>query len=158
MADSDQDIFKRPPGQLARLVAAVEGKDGQWLKVELGSILRHQLAARAWPANENVNQLDAPIRSFKELFLHLQPPLELLKQTKDFAKAQREHPNSFLPKEVATVLYYASIVAARLRLGERITSLTDAELRQGVEWSLELPWLVESMQPLFTEGLSVLRG
>lgn len=158
--DAPNDIFTKPPSQFARLIAATNGSEGGWLPVEFDAVLRHQLDAPLRTAGRQPPESAtsaADIRTFRELFQHPQPPLGLLKQTKDFAKAHREHTNSPLPHDVATVLYYASIVAARVRLGERITSLDDAALRQGIAWGVALPWLDEGLRALFDEGLRVLQ-
>ncbi len=58
------------------------------------------------------------LKSFLDLFHHPVPPMELLTLTKDFAKANMDHPDSSLPNEVAAALYYTSIAAALVRLDE----------------------------------------
>ena len=63
-------------------------------------------------------------------------------------------PDGAFPPEVGTLLYYAAIVAARLRHGRRITGMTDEDLRNGIEWAMQLPWLDEATRDLFREGLS----
>lgn len=97
-------------------------------------------------------------RTFGCLFADSKPPLELLCQVKDFAKINREHPDSALPKEIATMLDYASIVAALLRHGQRITSLDNSALGEGMTWAEEQPWLDEMTRALFEEGRAVLMG
>ena len=162
-----ENIFHTPAPRLAQLVALSETEDrkGPWLSVELGAVLRHQLnapirsqAAVSAETKPGESSQPAPIRTLRELFHDPLPSLDLLKQTKDFAKANCEHPASPLPKGVATVLYYASIVAALLRHGQRITSLDDSSLRKGIEWVLAQPWLDASMRSLFEDGLRVLGG
>lgn len=53
--------------------------------------------------------------SFGDLLSHPNPPEELLKATKDFAKTCRLGPHKTLPPEIASALYYASIAAALVR-------------------------------------------
>ena len=91
------------------------------------------------------------LKSFGDLLRHSHPPLELLKLTKEWAKANRESSASSLPPEVASVLYYACIVAALTRLGKRITSLNDSQLRGGLAWVTKQPWIGEDLQSLFAQ-------
>lgn len=63
------------------------------------------------------------------------PAVELLDAIKQFAQQvcdQSEHPLHGAP---ARILYYAAISAALKRCRERITSLSDNELRIGIEWA-----------------------
>jgi hypothetical protein len=137
----------------------------------LESILKHQLAA---PVEFDLQTLDsgsqrllraaaacdgeqATIRTFADLFHHASPPLQLLRLAKEFAKAHLNHPDSPLPKEISSILYYASISVALHRLGKRITWLTEDQLRQGVENALAQPWLDDRLRALFSSVLHRLR-
>jgi hypothetical protein len=64
-------------------------------------------------------------------------------------------PDGDLPREVAGVLYFAAILATRLRLGERISEIPDERLRQAARWALQMPWLDEGLAGLFREGLAL---
>ena len=96
------------------------------------------------------------LKSFGDLLAHPHPPVELLKVTKDFAKACRLSPRGALPKEIATVLYFASIAAAMVRCRRRITGLSDADLADGLRWTLARPWLDAPTRSLIEEGLALL--
>ncbi len=98
------------------------------------------------------------IRSIADLLSHPNPPVELLELTKDYAKASREHPESALPPEVATVLYFACIAAAFLRCGRRITELADEPIKRGMEWGTSIPWLDDGTRALFVEALRFLKA
>jgi len=139
-----------------------------WLESDLAAICRHQLAA---PVQVDLSAVDPSIapklatvcgarglllRSFGDLLTHRNPPLELLDITRRFAKTLRVHPQSPLPPQVAAVLYYASIVAARVRCQKRITTLDDAELRVGLSTCLSYVWLEDPMRSLLNEGLAAL--
>lgn len=78
-----------------------------------------------------------PIRSFRDLFQHPKPPIELLDLTRRFAKACRSQGDSPLPAEIATILYLSSIAAALARCGQRITTLDDHAVCNGFDWALE---------------------
>ena len=82
-----------------------------------------------------------------------QPPLELLELVKDFAKANADHPENGLPKEIAAVLYYGCIAAALVRLKARISKLSDAELRRGLGWAVEQPWVDEETRQLLARAV-----
>jgi hypothetical protein len=129
-------------------------------------ILKHQLEApladelsspicgpegRATPL---VN-LDPSLKTFADLLYHADPPLDLLKRTKEFAKSCRAYPE-LLPPVVSTVIYYAAIAVARLRHHVMITELDDARLKNGLQWSIDQPWVDEKLRGLFREGITSL--
>ena len=161
---SSIDLNKTETGRLAALMVADAEGGRPWHPEELGAILRHQLAA---PLDEDLGRIVAaagrsdrktgpdPV-SFADLLQHPDPPPELLEAAKRFAKAQRGRGDAGLPEEVAAVLYHASIVAARLRLGLRISDLGDAALREGLRWALGLPWLDEPTRALLQDGVALL--
>jgi hypothetical protein len=134
-----------------------------WQPEELGAILVHQCeASLARDLEPFVSDLAArladaaaedgpPLRTFGDLLAHPRPPLELLDAVKQFARHCRTHPDGPLPEEIATVLYLAAIVAARVRLGERITSMDDAALRSALDWALGQPWLDPATRTLLDE-------
>lgn len=94
--------------------------------------------------------------TFGRLFAHPQPPLVLLQQVKDFAKAHRDSPQSYYPRPLATLLYYASIAAALVRCGERITAMNDDQLREAFAWGLAQPWNREPLVSLLREAAAAL--
>ena len=94
------------------------------------------------------------IRTFRDLFTHPAPPVHLLQLTKNFAKSHLKHPESPLPPEIATVLYYSSIITAWVRLNRRISELTAADLKRGLDQVLAEPWLDQDMRQLLAEGLA----
>jgi hypothetical protein len=136
-----------------------------WRPEELGAILRHQMSAAVLFDISSLKPSVAPklkalseaegllVRSFNDLLQHPNPPIELLQLTKEFAKANRDHPESPLPQEIASVLYFGSIAAALVRCGERITRLDDAPLRKGMQWVIDQPWVDTAMRSLAEAGL-----
>jgi hypothetical protein len=137
---------------------------GRWRADELGEILKHQLEAPlVFDLGTSDGQVtdDPPaptdpeasrVSSFGDLFLHPRPPLQLLRLTKRFAKTSDRRKANPLPEEVATVLYYAAIVAALVRHGQRISRVSDSTLREGVEWVLEQGWVTAPLRGLFEEA------
>jgi len=98
------------------------------------------------------------LKSFADLFHHPSPPLELLELIKDFAKANLDHPESGLPDEIATTLYYTSIATALVRLDARITQLPDADLQRGLRWAMEQGWLDAATKELLARALEKISG
>ncbi len=92
------------------------------------------------------------LKSFSDLFHHPSPPLELLRLTKDFAKANLDHSESGLPSEIVSVLYYTSIAVALVRLDTRISQLKDADLRRGLLWARDQAWVDEKTKALLIEA------
>jgi hypothetical protein len=98
------------------------------------------------------------LKSFADLFHHSAPPVELLELVKSFAKANLDHPESALPGEIASALYYLSIAAALVRLDQRITRLSDADLARGLQWAGEQVWLDDATKELLAKALQKLDG
>ena len=156
MLDSD-------PKQLASLIGDDDIGERIWRPDQLAAILRHQLttplhvdlagvsgAAGQFKAAAEARGL--VLKSFGDLLQHRQPPVALLKLVKDFAKACRLSPDSTIPREISSVIYFASIIAAMTRCSRRITRLDNAAILKAVRWALEQPWLEEITRGLFLEG------
>jgi len=138
-----------------------------WKTEELGSILKHQLGA---PLRLALGQLSGEVahelgkydsrkhepQNLAELLYDTQPPLELLVLTKRFAKRCNGDPDAPLPREIAMLLYYAAIVAAKLRHGQKLSALQNETLKKGLEWGKGQNWVDERMKALFAEGLQKL--
>jgi hypothetical protein len=159
MSDAQLDLLT--PARLAGLLD-VDGSGG-WTAVDAAAALRHQLAIPLLPELaevpgveiERIRERAAPGATFLELLASCVPDLELLKAVKMWARHVRgvsEHPLGGAP---ATVLYYAAIAAARVRLNERISSLTDAEVHAGVAWALATTG-VSPLAPLFEAALAAI--
>jgi hypothetical protein len=170
MAESESAaaVFRSRVKSLADLMAAGTGTDAArlWRPEELAAIFRHQMGA---PVLVDLGGFDPGtavkltvlseaqgllLKSFSDLFRHPAPPLELLEVTKEFAKANMDHPESSLPREIAAALYYASIASALVRLDARISQLKDADLRRGLTWAAEQPWISEEARELFHQALA----
>jgi hypothetical protein len=150
-----------PASALASMLDRASFPAHVWSNDELAAVLQHQLAApvsvdlgtlRGMPPDRVLRLADGavpPIRTFSDLLRHPAPPLDLLESTKRFAKLARDSPQSALPMEVAAVLYFGSIAAARNRCGKNISNLPDPQLRQGVQWVMAQPWLDHEIRALF---------
>jgi hypothetical protein len=162
MPDSKTSLTDRGRS-LAKLLSEQALPQRVWTEDEIGAVLAHQWGA---PLRVSLEGLDPPqraavkviaeaeqllLRSFGDLLAHRNPPLELLQITKDFAKAIGTHPGSPLPPDAARVLYLAAIAVARARCGQRISTMSDAELIDGITWTLARPWLPRAVAHLFAE-------
>jgi hypothetical protein len=160
------DLHHSNSRQLAAVLSLATDEDIAWPADDLGAVLRHQLSA---PLEIDAGNMDEAavlrlvagrrgllVRSYGELLLHQRPPLPLLRAVKSFAKRCRLARRGALPREVATVLYFAAIVAALSRCGQRISSLSTSALREGVAWVLAQPWVQDPLRGLFEAGRDML--
>ncbi|HUC85091.1 MAG TPA: hypothetical protein VL970_07860 [Candidatus Acidoferrales bacterium] len=167
MSDSDPSasVFKSRANELSALLAVGEERSRLWRPDELAAIFKHQIsapllvdlggfdprtAARLKMVSEAQGLL---LKSFSDLIHHSSPPLELLELVKDFAKANVDHPESGLPGEVASALYYLSIASALVHLNARISTLPDPDLERGFSWTRAQGWLDEKTNQLLTQAM-----
>jgi hypothetical protein len=168
--DSSSALIKSRATRLAALMASGDEHRHLWRPDELAAMFRHQLSAPilvdlgsfdARTANRLRTVTDAQgllLKSFADLFHHPSPAKELLETVKEFAKANMDHPESGLPAEIASALYYTSIAAALVHLNERISRLSDADLQSGFRWAQQQTWLDEATRGLLREASAKISG
>ncbi len=135
-----------------------------WSGEELGAILRHQLAVPLEFGHPQEAETSGPasglprpaIGTFGELLADPSPALDLLEKAKAFARQYMDVEGGELPRPVATVIYFASICAALLRHGKRISSLDDAAIRSGTKWALRQEWVEFPVVQVLHAGLRAL--
>lgn len=145
--------------------------DSVWNATDLHAILCHQLdadvefdlthfggVAKETLTSVRASSADNRSCTFGQMLTSGEPPLEVLDMIRRFAKRARTQESAGIPKEIATVLYYAAIAAARLRHGASLSKLDDEALRGGLTWGLEQAWLTEPLRDLFTEALQAQRS
>jgi len=167
-SDSSAAVLKGRAHKLAALLATGEEHGRLWRAEELAAMFRHQLSA---PVMVDLGGFDAHaaarlramadaqgllLKSFGDLFHHPAPARDLLMLVKDFAKANLDHPESGLPDEIARALYFTSIAAALVRLDERISKLSDADLAAGLRWAETQEWLDDRTRALLAQAASKL--
>ena len=171
MSEHDSSsAIKSHAKELAELMASGWENARLWRPEELAAIFRHQMSA---PMLVDLGSFDAAtaarlkalsdahnllLKSFTDLFHHAAPPLELLQLVKNFAKANIDQPDSGLPGEVASALYYSSIASALVHLNTRISQLPDSDLRRGFRWLEDQAWLDEKTKALLAEAMKKLSG
>lgn len=141
-----------------------------WQPKELAPMAAHQLNTAlkldlcgvapdiTWKLRMLTSSGGRPIETYRDLFDHPQPPLELLQLVKRYAKAAPDDAASPLPQEIAALLYFTSIAAARVRCGQNITTLDGKTLREGMQWLLDQPWVVGSTSDLLRQCIELLAG
>jgi hypothetical protein len=157
----DLPIATLAPVRLAGLLDV--DPPARWSDRDAAAALRHQFAAPLLPdlalapavEIDRLRALAAPHTTFLDLLSSPVPALELLLALKDWARHVRDAPESPLAGAPATVLYYAAIAAARVRLNQRITSLPDTDLRTGWTWALTQTGTPELAQ-LFTAAVGAM--
>jgi len=163
---SHEEPIRSEATLLAKMLDVADSGALPWHPDELGAILEHQFDApleseletkavkRARNGPSSCEAAEHSIRTFRELFEHSCPPVELLEATKHFAKRCRNQPDSPLPNEITTLLYFLAIVVARTRCGVQISGLDGQKLRKGLDWALKQPWLTPGVHSIIREGIA----
>ncbi len=165
------DLTEASRDALSRLLALDRADQSAWGAADLHAILCHQLdaevefdlthfggVARETMANVATSGDVKGPRTFGQLLTDPDPPLEMLDMIRRFAKRSRTQGSEGMPEEVATVLYYAAIAAARLRHRVSISKLDDAALGSGLDWALRQSWMAEPLRDLFTVTIEAIRS
>jgi hypothetical protein len=127
----------------------------------LEAVLRHHLSLRLDQLTERVSgEATEADRLCRDLLMSGQASdPAALRRLKDWAKPHMSPAaTEEVPREVAGVLYFAAILSARLRLGERISDLSDDRLRGAARWAGQLPWVDVELAQLFHDAAIELRG
>ncbi len=142
---------------------------GAWSASELSAIWEHQLQVRLGhvvpdrpPPVPRGPQQEEPAQpaamTFADLLFGAPPPVTTLILVKEFAKAHLANPARLLPKDIATVLYFACLACGLMRFGKSISSLAPEQLIKGFRWSLQQPWLDPSSRALLQQASEILAG
>ncbi len=81
------------------------------------------------------------VGSIAALLREAKPTADLVHLVTRYAKAQTLRDDGELPAEVARVLYFLCVWVGRYRCEQRLSSLSDARLLEGLRWSVARPWL-----------------
>jgi hypothetical protein len=163
MKSEGESRVRAHPASLVKMLEIDDSTQREWRDAEVGAMLCHQLAAplatelKLAPARrEELSK--ALIVTFADLISAASPPpLWLLEETKQFAKANLSQTEGPL-KQVATLLYYVAIAGALVRHGQRITDLNDDQLKQGLDWAQAQPWAtsVSGLRALMEQAVAPL--
>lgn len=170
MADLTFEIQTASPQKLAALLELIMTPGGVWRNEELRAILEWHLKnpqalhpRRGLRPNSPHSQDFALAekknhKTLQELFDAWNTPLELLRQVKDFSKAQVEHPSSSWPAEISRLVYYVAIAVAIVRHQTRITRMTDQHILRAFQWALAQPWITPWIHELLNNSLRILES
>jgi DNA-directed RNA polymerase specialized sigma24 family protein len=155
------------PEELACLLSVQGTPEGNWQPAELSELLRHCLDrsvgeylkglgrsaefAAASPLEFAVVEM-----SLGELFQSADPPLGLLVAVKRGARRLMSQGASDVPAEAHHLIYFASIAAALVRHGQRISKSGPKVLRVGFSRIAADPDSVEWLRQLFTAANELL--
>ena len=148
------------PKELACLLSIRGTPEGNWQAAELGDLLRDCLAAPTsaylWGHGQPVEfAADSPSEcaavemTLGELFQRADPPIGLLIVVKRRARRLTNSGASNMPVEVHQLVYFASIAAAMVRHGERISKSSPEVLRGAWERLAAKSYVGEGLQRLF---------
>ena len=163
MSSQQPEPNSRRYARLMRI--AIEG-DRAWDNDELREMFEQEMAA---PVPFDLSRLGRSgaravasqagargllLRSFGDLLQHPRPQPEMLRMVKDFAKRCLQHPDPPMVRDIASSLYLLAVLAARLRCGQRISRLSDADLRNGAAEMQHVGWLPPWAIQLLREALA----
>ena len=164
-----EERFVEPSQLLSDLIAFDDEGRALWPAEQLRSVLAEPLACLAEccpvPSTYDVAAMESlatsaspPISTFAHVLQHSNPPINLLWMIKDLAKTSSQDRRSTIPPDISLLLYYGAIAAALVRCHQRISRLSDEELRQGFNWVVRQPWIDGPVRNLFLDSLRLLRS
>ena len=146
-----KSIVKSGSTRLLSLINLDETTPDPWNPDDIAAMVRHQFMAPldfdlsaveetktegTAPRQTLTQAATAHIRTFEDLLFHAEPPLELLRLSKEFFKSRTQSQRKDSPEwQVAYLFYLLSILVGRRR-DPRISGLTRAELLRATEWAL----------------------
>jgi hypothetical protein len=155
-SNSNQTVHEPTAETPSQVLDSGDWPGGDWSEQDLPAMFRHQLSAPlrldlgpslrkiagSKTRRSNVVNPAAPrLESFADLLFASEPPLDLLKLSKDFFKDRtRQYAKGSPEWQFAYLFYLLSVSAAGSRASE-ISSLARCELLAGIKWALQRDWL-----------------
>ena len=157
------DRFDSLSGKDLAKLFALDGAETTWTDADRQAVLQHQLEAPLLDELREVKS-DAALPEdrddlchFRDLLFGDSPPVHLLRLAKQLMKDRASRSRDLFPKEVAGVLYVASICAASVKCDENISENDSASLIKRVNWALAMPWLDDATRQLLEQGRQAIR-
>ena len=138
-------------GRLACLLENSTVFGTEWNQRELPSVLEHLLSSDLGLLDPKAHPV-----TIRELLFGSTVDVEQLRRLKSYAKKATGGATPELPGEVASVLYYASICAARVCSDHWITTSSDEVILMGLQIALRSDWLPKTFVDLFTSTAHLL--
>jgi hypothetical protein len=137
--------------------------EAPWDKSDLGRLIEQRLDMPLYELLPDVAQRATERRetalpgedvyTLRELFLHAAPSLRLLEGAKRVFREWARGKERSTPAEVGTALYFITIALALVRGSKRITKLSNAELRDGLQATARHDWLPDSLREITNQCL-----
>lgn len=129
------------------------------LELHLSAILRSPISEalnQMGQSNEAVQQITAkhtyPFATIESMLLEASAPVVILDLIKTVAAQARNIGELVIPKPVTTAIYFLCIAAALRCDNRRITSLSDADIRNGLRWVRQASWIMPHLRALAEEA------
>jgi len=159
--------LQRSKDILRALMDPEQSETVPWSASELAAMLEHQLAAPLMAEVDRLAELnecpraevaklisESKCKTFGDVLREKSPEPELLRMVKDFAKAVMSEPDT-LPRDVARILYVASILAGtRVQGGKPLTTLSEASIEREARRCLSFGWLPVAVRKLIRDRLA----
>jgi len=149
--------------QLSKMMDLDPAVPDPWTTRDLPGMLRHQfaallefdLASMKLPGRAAGNRKDAlegaaaaGVKSFEDLLFHQEPPLELLKLSKEFFKWRTQVCAKSTPEwKISYLFYLLSILAAGEGM-QLLSTLSSTDLIKSTGWALKQGWVDEKTKEL----------
>jgi RNA polymerase sigma-70 factor (ECF subfamily) len=132
-----------------------------WQAAELDQLARHLMETPlsqliSWPQAAQIASGWLHRRT-SDLLTAADPPLPLLEETKQLGRSWARQEAGSMPAELGATLYFASIAAALVRHGQRISSSPDSVLHEGFCRLLDRPWMDPRIREVLRAGVAQLR-
>jgi hypothetical protein len=157
-------LCESDPKSLAGLLALADSQIDPWDEAELAAILQSFLVQPLPSANSKLRPLAANRashalcpRTVGELLRHPTPPITLLKQVKEQAKADRRSLNPAQPAKVNLAIYYSCIAAALVRCQVSISTLSGQKLGLAFARLAEESWMDRELTILLRQADAAVR-
>jgi DNA-directed RNA polymerase specialized sigma24 family protein len=119
---------------------------------ELLNTPRHQLWNREHGPDAPEISANEEASTLGQLLADPAPSLGDLVSVKEFFKCEAGRSNRAVPQAICTLLYYAAIVVAGIRLQQQISSLGTEALLHGIDWLDQQSWLDAKTRKLLADG------
>jgi DNA-directed RNA polymerase specialized sigma24 family protein len=165
-----EDVGMKSTGKLAAeclaaIVSSQPDNDSDWSEADLAAMWRQLLELSqafllSHPLYKDSDVLSTNACLLPTIGALLRGPhatASELKGLKDWARNQVRQGDGGLPRELASAVYFASIAAARLHHGQRISKLDDSVLRYGLEACRNKTWLDDATGQVIAATLAALQ-
>ncbi len=153
------DVAESQAGDLeiiSRMLAVRDERDELWDAADLGELLRDLLSVPVADLTPGFTASEST--ALVDLFERSNSNIAILEAAKKRARESIGDDASALPRDVWSVIYFASIAAGLVHHRQRISKSNDEMLAYGFGCILELPWVSDPLRRLFREAVGRVAG